>query len=424
MTDKKTYRRLILKSRISSVILFFLITTPSFSQSHFLDSLLKAGLSGYTELLSRPSSYKLQIAYTRIDRDKENVPHFSHFYYRPDKEYIYPASTVKLPVSILTLSKLQELNVKGLERSTTMISDSAFSCRQAVRSDSSSSNGLPTLENYIKRMLLVSDNSAFARTYDFVGFEDAHKELAAAGFPNARLLNRLEQSCAIDSLPSTPPVCFLNAAGDTLYKQKAELVSKRFPHPRKNSSAGIYHREGKHWIKGPKDFSMHNYLSLSDLHLMMEKLVFNNFLPKDERLNLEEEDRLFLLKQLGSWPRESDHPAYNPKVFYDSYKKYFIYGAAVATIQQDSLRVINIVGRAYGFLIDCAYIVDLKNNLEFLLTCAIYVNKNGRIGSGKYEYDKIGLPFMKDLSLAVYNYERRRERKFVPELEEFSRMFK
>jgi hypothetical protein len=120
------------------------------------------------------------------------------------------------------------------------------------------------------------------------------------------------------------------------------------------------------------------------------------------------------------YPRESQDPKYDPKTYYDSFKKYFFYGSAVATIKNDSIRIFNIVGRAFGFLIDCAYIVDFKNKTEFLLTAGIYVNERNTFGSGHYEYDTIGLPFLKELSKSIYSYERNRKKEFLPDLNEFN----
>jgi hypothetical protein len=156
---------------------------------------------------------------------------------------------------------------------------------------------------------------------------------------------------------------------------------------------------------------------------MMKKIVFNNHLGKKEKLPLSDGNREFMIKQLGLYPRESLHPKYDRKTYYDTYKKYFLWGSAVANVKQDSIRMINIVGRAYGFLIDCAYIVDLKNNVEFLITAGIYVNERNTFGSGRYEYDQIGLPFLKELSWCIYNYERTRKKENEPDLKEIRDLF-
>ncbi|HRH11165.1 MAG TPA: serine hydrolase [Bacteroidia bacterium] len=392
--------------------------------SHFLDSLLHQDLPQYSALLDQPAKYKLQIIFTTIDRDKENKPHFNEFKYRISKKYFYPASTVKLPISILGLQKIEELKEKGIDRKTAMLADSVFFCQEKIKADSTSSGSFPTLENYIKRMMLVSDNAAFTRMYEFVGYDYAHKKLKEQGFGSVRLFNRLSPFCKGDTALITPPVNFLNSKGDTLYKQVAAQASFTLNHPIKSSMAGRAHinANGKR-VYSPKDFSRHNYFHLTDLNRMMQQLIFMEAKPEKGRIKLTEESRTFLVRQMGLYPKESDYPVYDKKVFYDSYKKYFMYASAVATITQDSIRVINIVGRAYGFLIDCAYIIDMKSNTEFLLTAALYVNEGNIIGNGKYEYDQLGLPFMRDLSLVLYKYERNRKKENVPDLSEYKKMF-
>jgi len=381
-------------------------------------------MPSYAYLFENKSKYKLQVIYTRINRDKNNKPHFKDEYFGVNKKYFYPASTVKLPVSLLAVIKLEELNIKGLDRTSTMIGDSAFYCQKKIKADSISGGSYPNIENYIKRMFLVSDNYSFARTYEFVGYDYAHKKLNELGYKNIRLFNRLDGQCPGDTAKITPPVYFLNNKKDTVYRQSLKFYSEKIYHPVKNSTAGTAHTNGSgKRIYSPKDFSNHNYLHISDLHSLMKKITFNNYYSEKEKLPVTDDSRLFMLRQLGLYPKESDYPKYDKKVFYDSFKKYFIYGSVVATIKGDSLRVINIVGRAFGFLIDCAYIVDFKNNVEFLLTTTIYVNERNVVGTGKYEYDQIGLPFLKDLSLCIYSYERKRKKDFEPDLEEFKKLF-
>jgi hypothetical protein len=399
--------------------------SQNISASLFLDSLLQRDLKKHTTILNNRKKYKLQVIYTKIDRDKNNRPSFKDFQFHLSKAYVYPASTVKLPIALLTLVKLSEINRPGLNPSSTMITDSAFFCQKKIMRDSTSSTGYPSIENYIKKMFLVSDNQAFARTYEFVGYDYAHEKLKELGFKNIRLFNRLEGQCTADTARTMPPIYFLNEANDTIYKQPISTSLKKLVHPIKSSKAGRFHQNAKgKWITGAKDFSDHNYLEMTDLHHLMKGLVFNNFADVKNKLPISDTSRLFMLKQLGLYPRESDYPKYDKKFYYDSFKKFFIYGSAATVIDQDSLRIINIVGRAYGFLIDCAYIIDLKNNLEFLLTASVYVNKNGNIGSGRYEYDQLGYPFLKDLSLCLYRYERKRKRQFTPDLSEFRNLFK
>ena len=152
---------------------------------------------------------------------------------------------------------------------------------------------------------------------------------------------------------------------------------------------------------------------------MLRSLVFPESVNPEERFKIKEEDRLFLLRYMSTLPRESDYPKYNSKNFYDSYKKYLIYGDNRATLQQDSLRIFNIVGQSYGFVSDVAYICDFKNNVEFMLSAVIYANEDEIINDNKYEYKSIALPFMAELGKVIYNYDRKRKRLVKPRLEEF-----
>ncbi len=84
------------------------------------------------------------------------------------------------------------------------------------------------------------------------------------------------------------------------------------------------------------------------------------------------------------------------------------------------IRIFNKVGDAYGFLTDAAYIVDFKNNIEFILSATIYTNENQTFNDDNYEYAEIGLPFLKNLGQAIYEIELEREREYKPDLSRFS----
>lgn len=410
------------KNKIA-VIFVFLLSFVGFSQkkSMYLDSLLHAGLPTHTKLLSNPKKYRLQIIYTRITRDKDNKPSFKNYYWNTDStRFFYPASLVKLPVSIMALEKLNSLKQYNINKNTTMITDSVFVCQKKVFKDTTAENRYPSLAHYIKKMFLVSDNYAFARTYEFLGCDYIHQSLEKWGFPNIRIVNRLDGACKADTAKITSPVYFLSDKTDTLYKQNLTFYTYDKEHPLVYAKAGKAHNnEFGHRVYGPKDFSTHNFMSLGNCHEILKRLVFNNYADKKNQLNLSNDDWQFLMKYLGMYPRESLFPAYNTKDYYDSFKKFIYYGSSVPTIPSDSVRVFNIVGRAYGFLSDCAYVCDVKNQVEYMLSVTMYVNERDIIGTGKYEYDKLGMPFLKDLGALLYNVEKERKVTNKPDLSEF-----
>lgn len=119
------------------------------------------------------------------------------------------------------------------------------------------------------------------------------------------------------------------------------------------------------------------------------------------------------------YPSESDNPSFSDPKKYKYYEngrmKYFIYGGK----GQDTipgLRIYNKVGMAIGFLTDVAYIVDFKNNCEFFLSARVFVNEDEVMGDDVYEYEKLGLPFLKKLGETLLEYEKTRKRTIKPNL--------
>ena len=56
--------------------------------------------------------------------------------------------------------------------------------------------------------------------------------------------------------------------------------------------------------------------------------------------------------------------------------KFFLFGDSKAPIPAN-VRIFNKVGLAYGYMVDNAYVADLEENVEFLLTAVLLVNDNG-----------------------------------------------
>ena len=83
------------------------------------------------------------------------------------------------------------------------------------------------------------------------------------------------------------------------------------------------------------------------------------------------------------------------------------------------VRVFNKVGWAYGCLTDVSYVVDFRNNIEFMLAVTVYVNSDGILNDNKYEYETVGWPFMYKVGQVIYQYELNRRRKNVPDLSAF-----
>ena len=69
------------------------------------------------------------------------------------------------------------------------------------------------------------------------------------------------------------------------------------------------------------------------------------------------------------------------------------------------IKIYNKVGYAYGTLTDCAYIKDTRNNIDFMVTATILVNKDQIFNDDNYEYDEVGIPFLAQLGRELYELE-------------------
>lgn len=78
------------------------------------------------------------------------------------------------------------------------------------------------------------------------------------------------------------------------------------------------------------------------------------------------------------------------------------------------------MGWACRFSTDVSYIIDLTNNIEYMLAATVYVNKDDVLNDGKYDYDNSGYPFLFQLGQTVYDYELNRKRLYKPDLSKFN----
>lgn len=407
--------------KISSILLipFFLFCQKK--NSPLIDSLLRSKPAIFSSILSSPKKYRIQIIYTQIDRDKNNKPVFTqHNYFLDSTNYFYCASMVKLPCSILALQKLHDLNISGLDKNSRMYTDSVIPCHKKVSRDFSSPDSFPSIAHYIRKMLLVSDNLAFGRTYEFLTPDYIHDEAAKRGYGSMRIVHRFDGGCAGKDNLLCNPITFRDQKGNIIFNQPQSIAAKEYNNPLGTVKVGRAHiAAGGKKINEPKDFTTYNFMHLQQVNDLLKWVVFLPYAPDKKRFNIDESDRKFLLKYLCLYPRESDYPKYDPKDYYDSYKKYLIYGDSREPITDTNIRIFNIVGQSYGFLADCAYIVDFKHNSEFMLSAVIYVNSDGVLNDGKYEYRSTGFPYLANLGRLFLEYEKKRKKKNPAVLGEF-----
>jgi len=172
-------------------IITFLVLVLTFNgqaqvNTQLLENLMKQRPEMFGEIINHPNEYRLQLFYTQIDRDQYNIPHFKEYSYRLNpSEYFYPASTVKMPLAIMALDKINNLKIPGFTKSSTLYYDSIAARQETIYNNPYAVNGKQTVEQAIKEIFLVSDNNAANRLFEFIGQENIHKKLAEKGYKDA-----------------------------------------------------------------------------------------------------------------------------------------------------------------------------------------------------------------------------------------------
>ena len=366
------------------------------------------------KVLANPKTYRYQLVYTKIDRDQNGIPHFTNYTLHADPEnYFNPASMVKMPLAFLAMEKLYELNLPGVNKYTTMQFDSNYQRQVAMYADSSAENKKPSIAHFIKRAFLISENDPYNRLYQFVGQGPTNQKLISKGYTSTKITRQF-MGYTEDQNRHTNGIQFIDEKGLPILKLDPQYNkdSLQFGAPILIGDA--------HWnskdevVNAPFDFTRHNNISLVDMQKMLQSVIFPASVPKQNRFNMTEADRLFLLQYLSQYPSETNYPKYDSAHFYDSYVKFFFQDSTHAMPKH--IRVFNKVGWAYGFLTDVSYVLDTKNNIDYMLSATVYVNSDGVVNDSKYDEESVGFPFLNKVGTAFYEYELKRPRKFQPKL--------
>ena len=357
-------------------------------------------------LVARPE-HEVQAIYTRIDRDSSALPTLTStpLALAPER-WFSAASWVKLPAVLLVAERLTSL---GLDGSARIVLD-----RPPATGNWNAAEPLDeTFERTVRRVFVVSENVPFNRLYEYLGQRELGDELVAHGYANARVIARLGSGDA-EQNRSVGGSRVLDPDGTSVDRREARRneAMPSFPFGQVMKGRGWQGDDGS-IVPGPHDFSRTNFIPLSAMHDVLAALVCPEAAAPSARWRLSESLRHTLLTELARWPRESNDPLYPAPEHFDGFAKYFIVGDTTANASAD-VRQFSKSGQAYGYLQDCAYIVDRGAGVEFLLTATIHANADGIFNDDKYEYDEVAIPFLASLGRAVLDYERGRKRAARP----------
>ncbi len=383
-------------------IVFSQNTANTLNSPQIMQSVLDSLSLKYPEIISNPEKYKLKVVFSQINRTKNKIALETVTYRQDQNEYIYPASIVKLPTILVSLEQFNEIKQSSpkVNLNNTIKFFQKKGCLTTTNQIKIGNRFYPTsLEVLIKMMLAVSDNEAYNRMFEFSGQQRLNKRIKEVGYNKGKILRKFVQNCNLNQNRISDSIVIYGKNNENLFSRGVIVNNDSIYADTLFKLGSEYEGLNKQMIKKPFDFSKQNNIEILDIHKTLSGIV----LPKSTsnyHFNITEDQRNFLLQNLGRYPDEYGL-AYNSLEYFPAYKKYLFYGRNPnLNYSSDTLtrfRSFNIVGLSFGCVIDCAYLVDFKSGKEFILTVGMYANKDDIINDGKYDYDNIAFPFMKDI---------------------------
>ncbi|MEP5829357.1 MAG: serine hydrolase [Maribacter dokdonensis] len=366
---------------------FILVSCTAEQQNpNFLETALASTDISIKRVMDNIEKYQVQIRYTQIDRRNDSVLFTDYDFQVSDSVYFYPASTVKFPTAVLAMEKINQTDTLTIHTKYYIEGDTIES----------------TVADDVNEIFAVSDNLANNRLIEFLGFETINQSLKNKGIAPVRLSHRL--GFHSEDLRTKPIIIYLNDSTTGITQPILNKTPKPLALFEIEKGKGYY--ENDEYINEPFSFKQKNYYPLSAQHNLLKRIIFPENFNLNEQFHLNKEQRDHLLNAMHTVPKEM---GYDKKEYYDSYCKFFLFGDSKDDIPEH-IKIYNKVGFAYGTLTDCAYIKDTKNNIDFLLTATILVNKDGIFNDDVYEYDEIGIPFLAQLGREIYQQELQRKK--------------
>ena len=258
--------------------------------------------------------------------------------FRADAEYFYPASAVKLCAAFGAVDKLTDLRASLSSR--LRFSDGAATGKSRIMNT--------TLRSELEKSLVLDDDEAHDRLFDFVGPAELSARLANAGLLSARIAEHL---AAADDRPA--PIVELVARGKPiLVPQRADVALPPVP---------------PSLLVGDTDFKTKNIVSLRDLHNLLITIARPDLAERGKGLR-SEADRKKLLELLGLLPSALKARAAKPA---DETAKP-LHVAMMNALPYDTIRVHEHGGRGHGFVVENAYAIDETTGRSAFVTATMH----------------------------------------------------
>jgi hypothetical protein len=405
----------------------------------------------FKKVFKKHKKYRFEIIYGQVNHEPGKTPRINKYYFGDPSQYFYPASTVKLPIALKACQRINNLensneintgewylqfddstfcggnkyNAKSFHflRVNNQIRSTKAAAMCGINSEeflnlnhigpdtiiekghlifASDANKPIAVNELLNEMLLYSNNNYYNQLFDFSNAETCEFN------SNIKITTRF-LGCLGDDVDNTIPSYLMNDITLQTYRFLPEKINDK---SKKLFTSG--YKVGKGimkdtiLIKEPKNFTNHNAIQLETLQNSLIELIYKGYLPDGSFYNMNDAQRKLLIHFLGMKPSEDKFVTDSTYLSVADDNTNFLYTGQKHEALPATIRIINIVGMAYGFITDCMYFVDEKNKIDFFLAARIYVNKDNILNDDKYEYEEVAYPLFEQLGKRIYEYETKR----------------
>lgn len=341
------------------------------------------GSRGLLKFLARADEYGLQICFTRLEKGISGLE-FKTYQLSRVEQWFAPASLVKLPLAALLLEQLEAAEVDWASAKL------AFPNMPACAERAAELRQPQAVTRLIERALVLSDDSAYCALFDALGPQRIAERMRQMGYSDLRIQARFG-ACGPENSKITGPVQIYSVGGKLLSTTAARAPFALISAPT-TIKIGRAWMQGNRRIEGAKDFTTSNSAPLRALHEMMLALMRPKLVAANQRFQISERARQFLLTGMRLNPAESKYSnATEAKLDRTFFR---MLGVGDGQWPKDLL-VENKVGWAYGYLSDMAHLK--QGGRECFVSCKMYLNRDGVLNDGRYEYESIGRPAMAEI---------------------------
>jgi hypothetical protein len=344
------------------------------------EQVLADGGPALKKVLASPQMYRFQVVYGEIENGK-----LVQYTYRPDAEYFFPASSMKVPITFATVARLAKM---GITRDGTL---------RLFPVDGEGAAYTTTIAREISRALIVSDNFSANRLLAIGGHREIHEMLWGVGLKSARIRSGFATGDAIDPAEVSPKIEVVDPP-KTIPPRKSDLALP--PNDAKSMDIGKAQIVDGRRVDGPLSFASKNAMRLRELQDTLVRIMRPDLVGD---ASLAAADREYLQKTLGTLPSESGLAGYDRNVVADYQLDPFLRGIERVR-PRGKFKVYSKVGQAFGFLIGNVYVVDVETQRAFFLTAAIFANPDEVMNDDLYAYDTIAFPALADVGEAFTRY--------------------